>query len=215
MNKTAMTLTAAALLACAAGASSAATMHTTQTFTKITNWTHTFSFPGFTPGPHQTLTSISETLTEPLSGTVKILNKESASALFSGDLTNTAVKTLPSPIGTVKLTNLGSTFSLTIPAGKTMTGLSSGTSSKVVTATSGLTAFEKAFTAPATDTGALTLHGPGNAVATFMDSGTITDKIVATFTTTTTGIIPEPATLSLLGAGLIGVAIARRRKRQA
>lgn len=99
MNKTTLTLTAAALMACATGAASAGTMHSTQTFSAITNWTHTFTFPGFTPGPGQTLTKVEEILTETVAGVIKIDNTSGATADFTATLTNHAAKTLPARSG--------------------------------------------------------------------------------------------------------------------
>jgi hypothetical protein len=83
-----------------------------------------------------------------------------------------------------------------------------------MTTTTGLGAYEGAtLTAVATDTGSITLSGPGAGMATFVDMGQVIDKLVYTYTPTTT-TTPEPATLALIGTGLAGLAIARRRKRK-
>jgi hypothetical protein len=205
-------LTAAALMACA-GTASAATITQTVTFgPAAVSWTHTFGFTPFNTALG-TLTSVSDTITETLSGMVTVTNTGAASGSFSAFLTNVATKSLPGL--TVTTTDMGSLVTGMLAPGSSSSGTSMGTNTGMMTTTTGLGAYEgSTLTAVATDAGSITLSGPGAGMASFVDSGAVTDKLIFTYTPTTTTTTPEPATLALIGTGLAGLAIARRRKRK-
>ncbi|HTD43378.1 MAG TPA: PEP-CTERM sorting domain-containing protein, partial [Bryobacteraceae bacterium] len=50
-------------------------------------------------------------------------------------------------------------------------------------------------------------------IATIASEGTITNTYSANFTATAAPTVPEPATVSLFGAGLIGLGLLQRRRR--
>src|SRR5271166_5971164 len=88
-SKRTMTLTAAAMMACASGAASAATLTQTSMFgPALLNWSHTFTFSGFNPALG-TLTAVQVTETESATGAFSITNNGASSNTFTGHLTNT------------------------------------------------------------------------------------------------------------------------------
>ncbi len=211
MNKTSITLTAAALMACAGGAASAGTVAQTLIFgPAVTNWTHTFSFSGFNAALG-TLTKVTDTITEDIVGSIDVTNTGSSSAAFSAQLTNVADKTFPGL--TVTSTSASNTETGTLAPGASTGSLPlSGSSTGSGTTMSGLGVFEGAtVSAIATDRGTLAVSSSTlDFDAVFTDTGMVKDVLVYTYASVTP--VPEPGTLAVIGTALAGLGWARRRK---
>ena len=207
-------LTAAALAVCSEVAW-ANLITQTQTFGPApTTWMHTFSFAGFDTSLG-TLTQVSDTVTEQLSGTVSFVNNGPVPAFVFGNLINTGSKSLPGlSISLVSISN-------TVFAGPLAMGESSGpldlagTNSSSVAITSGLSSYEGASATVmgnAMDTSMNTFaSSTGTATATVNNMGEITDVLVYTFTPPFSA--PEPSTLAVLSGGLVGVFLTYKRRR--
>jgi len=108
----------------------------------------------------------------------------------------------------------GSPFSLTnlgpVPGGTTVTGVLVGFSLQgdaINLTTLEETDFSGSFS---TQINGTTLQA---IIATILRGGTITNSYSANFTATAAPTVPEPATVSLFGAGLIGLGLLQRRRR--
>jgi PEP-CTERM motif len=192
MNKASITLTAAAMMACA-GAAQAAPTYTLGSFAID-------AFTNFT-GPVATQSQFVLTSTTVSTGSP------------TGSFT---MVTLPSLMLGTGAANFGAPASLNFSdagLGKFAATAAVSIASPANTATWDVVGTFTPGTDWANNGAVLTANeiwsltqtgGPGNAIS-----------ISATFHSPSVAIIPEPMTLALLGSGLAGLAVARRRKRKA
>jgi len=225
MNKSGkIGLTAAALMACTAGAASAGTIiAATRTSTGIKPFAATQTFPAFgalvaageVPAG-SVLTGVKDTLTDILAGSVSGHNTGLGSGVFTLAAQDNASKTIAGVL-TVDTMTVGNIVSSTLAGGDSFSDPSTGTSSASVTSASAtvLAAFAGTGTVSAALTDLIVTHGSFSFSGSVSSTGTGKAVDVLSYSFATTLPIPEPATRSLLGAGLVGIGIAGRRKRQA
>ena len=219
-------LAAGALLA-SVSLAYADTITQSQTYTNDTNWgTPTLvdlNFAGF-DSSLGTLTGVTVTGTESINGTIQAQNTSDATSDISTYLNNVWDAYLPGSglngITDLVTDGLGS-FSNTA----TDSGLAPGAWGQSWTLTGSsqyqavsqqgddLSRYESAFSVSADDWGFIgsTDDNGDNVYATYTDTGTLEVDVTYTYTAAPPPV-PEPATLALLGSGLLGLGVARRRR---
>ncbi|MFL5251844.1 MAG: choice-of-anchor E domain-containing protein [Rhodopila sp.] len=194
----------------------------TASYSNNTNWgvptLVELNFAGF-DGSLGTLTGVTVSVLEEVSGTVQNTNTGNDASGIDSWLVNTWTVYLPSALNSVShLTGTSASadqYDDLDPGATgdvvTVTGSSNGSAASA--ASNDLTAYKSAFTVTAKDLGGVTVSADnGNGQSAYTDTGTITVSVTYTYDAPPPPPVPEPATLAILGGGLFGLGLVRRRR---
>jgi len=163
-----------------------------------------------------TLTGVVVTLTDNVNGTLTLTNNGSGSTNVSAFLIDIAKTLLPGGFLKTETISTPSFSDPTLAQGASL-GPSPVTASASTSKTylSSLATFESAWSVTTGDFGSVdTTSGNGNGVAAYTDSSSLIVSAQYTYTPTpTTTPAPEPATMAILGSGLAGLGLLRRRRK--
>jgi PEP-CTERM motif len=226
MNPFKFSLAATTALLASASVSRANVITVTANHAAPTNWgtstqtisyapTFNLSVPGFNTALG-TLTGVVVTLSSAANGTITLTNNGPTTTNVSAYLSDSNKNILPGGFSK-NITLTTTAFTDPTLASHATVGPQAVTGSAFTTKTysTGLSAFDSVWNVLTGDFGSVNItSGNSNGSAVYTDTSSILVSAAYTYTPTTTTPTPEPATMAILGSGLAGLGLLRRRSRK-
>jgi PEP-CTERM motif len=221
-------LAASTALLASTSLSLADTITVTNSYSATTDWGASSADSGFSPTQNLsftgfntslgTLTSVSIELIDSISGDVNITNSGADATKVSASLLNTLKYLFPS-ISTTSISLESNVYQDPSLGSGDSTGPQSvsGSTSTTQLVTTDLSDFETDWVVTAGDIGFITVSADnGDGSATYTDTGSLDVVVTYNYTpTSTTTSVPEPSSMAILGTGLVGLGLLRRRRKSA
>jgi hypothetical protein len=225
MDRYRLALAATTALVASTSLSRANVITVTATHADVTNWgtstqtngyspTFSVAVPGFNTALG-TLTGVVVTLTSTANGAITLKNNGATATNVSGFLNDIQKDILPGGISKTINISTGSFTDPTLAGGASIGphGVT-GFSTKSQSYSTGLSVFDTTWSFLAGDFGSVSVtSGNGNGSATYTDTSIVLATVAYTFSPRTTTPTPEPATMTVLGSGLAGLGLLRRRRK--
>jgi hypothetical protein len=225
MDRYRLALAATTALVASTSLSRANVVTVTASHADVTNWGTSTQTSGYTPlfnvvvpgfnTSLGTLTGVVVTLTSTANGAITLKNNGGTTTNVSAFLNDIQKDILPGGITKTISISTGSVTDASLAGGASFGPDSvTGSSTKSQSYSTGLSVFDTSWSFLAGDFGSVSItSGNGNGSATYTDTSIVLASVQYTYTPTTTTPTPEPATMTVLGSGLAGLGLLRRRRK--